>query len=341
MTPAPRQDGEIPTQPRQPLDPLEVMVRDIWQGVLGGSIGSVTERFSALGGTPEQAARMLAEVERACGRPAPPAAHSADVTIAALAELMKAPESAAGRARKYIGRNLNAGPDQRPELFLMHGDMNGGGFYCLALAGHLGKDQPVHAFAPLGVDGRPLPPTIEDMVAEPLAELRRLRPRGPYRLAGYCNGGLVAYEMARALVAEGEVVERLILIAPNLPGARLPEAGWTVERIRNGIQRRVRGLLRRGPAPPEAAPAAEMPLSLFERYRRIMRGYRPGRFTGPLAIFWPAEEPYAMREGASRAWLEAAPQAVIRQVPGAHLTAITTHVAALGGAVRACLDGKV
>lgn len=317
------------------------MVRDIWQDVLGARIGSVTDRFADLGGTPEQAARMLAEIERACGRAAPPPARSLDVTIEALAALMKAAESKSGSPRKYIGRNLSAGPGQRPELFLMHGDMNGGGFYCLALAAHLGKDQPVHAFAPLGVDGRALPPTIEDMVAEPLAELRRLRPAGPYRLAGYCNGGLVAYEMARALIAEGEVVERLILIAPNLPGARLPESGWTVERIRAGIRRRVRRLLGRPPERPAPAPPAESSLSLFERYRRIMRGYRPGGFAGPLTIFWPAEEPYAMREGASRAWREAAPQAVIREVPGAHLTAITTHVAQLGAAVRACLDGKV
>ena len=317
------------------------MVRDIWQDVLGVRIASVTERFAHLGGTPEQAARMLAEVERACGHAAPPPARSLDVTIETLAGLMKASESRSGSARKYIGRNLNTGPGQRPELFLMHGDMNGGGFYCLALAGHLGRDQPVHAFAPLGVDGRPLPPTIEDMVAEPLAELRRLRPAGPYRLAGYCNGGLVAYEMARTLIAEGEVVERLILIAPNLPGARLAESGWTVDRLRAGIRRRVRRLLGRPPEPPAAAPPAETSPSLFERYRRIMRGYRPGRFAGPLTIFWPAEEPYAMREGASRAWREAAPQAIIREIPGAHLTAITTHAAELGAALRACLDGKV
>jgi thioesterase domain-containing protein len=39
-----------------------------------------------------------------------------------------------------------------------------------------------------------------------------MQPAGPYRLGGNCNGGLVAFEMARRLEQKGEQVERLLLV---------------------------------------------------------------------------------------------------------------------------------
>lgn len=327
---------------QKPLDPLEVIVRDIWKDVLGVPTVGVSDRFGELGGTAALAARMVQRVEGSCGRALPAAARSLDVTVASLAAVLKDSEQPDRGARKYIGRNLGpARAGRRPELFLMHGDMNGGGFYCLALAGHLGGDQPVHAFAPHGVDGTPLPGAIEAMVAEPLAAVRRLRPHGPYRLAGYCNGALVAYEIARALAAEGERVERLILIAPVLPAAVPAPTRWTPRHLWGGVRRRAARVAGRRPAPAPAPPAGPPPApTLFERYHPVVRRYRPGRFDGPVTIFWPADEPRRVRVASSRAWRRAAPRARMRRVPGAHLTAITTHVGDLARQMRACLDGE-
>jgi thioesterase domain-containing protein len=66
--------------------------------------------------------------------------------------------------------------------------------------------------------------TIEAMAARHLAELRKAQPHGPYRLGGFCAGGLIALEMARELKAAGEVVERVVMVDsvhPNAAGARL------------------------------------------------------------------------------------------------------------------------
>ncbi|HEX7243672.1 MAG TPA: alpha/beta fold hydrolase, partial [Longimicrobiaceae bacterium] len=60
--------------------------------------------------------------------------------------------------------------------------------------------------------------TVEEMVRDYLAELRRERPAGPYRLGGWSMGGLVAFEMARQAEAMGESVELLALVDPPLPG---------------------------------------------------------------------------------------------------------------------------
>ena len=64
-----------------------------------------------------------------------------------------------------------------------------------------------------GLDDRPVPATIEAMATEHLARMRELQPRGPYFLGGYCNGGLMAYEVARRLATAGEPVEPVVLIA--------------------------------------------------------------------------------------------------------------------------------
>src|SRR4029453_14246502 len=111
--------------------------------------------------------------------------------------------------------------DQTP-LVLFHGMLTGGAFYALRLARRLGPRQPVHVVPPFTGAGGPVPHTVEAMAAAQLDPVRPLQPRGPYRLAGYCNGGLVAYEIARRLREAGETVELVALVAaaPVTPLAR-------------------------------------------------------------------------------------------------------------------------
>jgi pimeloyl-ACP methyl ester carboxylesterase len=47
--------------------------------------------------------------------------------------------------------------------------------------------------------------------------VRRIQPRGPYRLGGYSLGGPIALEMAQQLTASGEQVEMLFLLDPMEP----------------------------------------------------------------------------------------------------------------------------
>jgi thioesterase domain-containing protein len=50
------------------------------------------------------------------------------------------------------------------------------------------------------------------MAADRLGALRAIQPTGPYRLGGFCNGGVLAFEMARQLQSQGESVETLLLV---------------------------------------------------------------------------------------------------------------------------------
>jgi hypothetical protein len=54
--------------------------------------------------------------------------------------------------------------------------------------------------------------TIEAMARVHLAAVKKVQPTGPYRIGGYCHGGLVAYEMARQLTQLGEQVDTVVLV---------------------------------------------------------------------------------------------------------------------------------
>jgi iterative type I PKS product template protein len=58
---------------------------------------------------------------------------------------------------------------------------------------------------------------IDGVSAIYLAEMKRRQPQGPYLIGGWSAGGVVAYEVAMQLVAQGEKVEKLVLIDSPCP----------------------------------------------------------------------------------------------------------------------------
>ncbi len=54
--------------------------------------------------------------------------------------------------------------------------------------------------------------SIEDLIAIWIPEVRKRQPHGPFILGGWSAGGYYAFEAAKQLIREGEIVEKLILI---------------------------------------------------------------------------------------------------------------------------------
>ena len=84
----------------------------------------------------------------------------------------------------------------------------------------MGPDQPLIVIAPHGIGGECIPRSIEAMAADRLPLIMNAQPQGPYRLAGWCIGGLVAFEAARLLIAAGKKVEMVAMIDPPTINAR-------------------------------------------------------------------------------------------------------------------------
>jgi thioesterase domain-containing protein len=216
---------------------------------------------------------------------------------------------------------VHAGGGKRP-FFFLHGDFQGGGFYCLKLARQLGADQPFYALHPHGVCGPRLPTTVQAMSADHLERVRLVQPEGPYLLGGYCNGALVAFEMAQQLHAKGQVVDLLVLLAP------MP--------VNSGFETR---------ALPDQLEEKLNLESLALHHRRriaknvcylICRRYVPRPYPGSLTILTPRES-LLESEDPSRGWKDLAQRVETHVIPGGHGTCITAHAQVVGEQLRSCL----
>ncbi len=100
----------------------------------------------------------------------------------------------------------------KPPLFLVH-DGDGELLPYLQLGHHLDAERPLYGLRPHSRDGYPILHTrIEDMAAHYIAQIRTVQPQGPYLLGGLCAGGVIAFEMAVQLQAQGEDVPVVVLM---------------------------------------------------------------------------------------------------------------------------------
>lgn len=335
-----------------------MLLVDLWTEVLGRRVG-INESLAQLGVTPAQRAHLLARVEQALGRAVPTDSWDPPGTIAALAAVMVrlgmpaeagAPTLPTSPARPRVFARHTDGP--RPPFIFLHGDINGAGYYCLNLAEELGADQPFYALGAHGLHGVPIPASIEAMAQDQLVTLRSIQPRGPYRLGGHCNGGLVAFEMARRLEAAGEKVAFLVMIATDVRSTAGPPAP---DRSPSYLLRyywtRLRRLGRRLPEPAPAAPPADpdspgaralaerrrAQSERFAAYKEVLRAYVPGSYGGPVLLLWPRGDEQRHAGDRTHGWGAVASRMTVKNIPGGHLSCVTTHVDAVAAALRRAL----
>ena len=214
----PAPDGRRPALDEAFVAPhtmLQLQLALIWQSVLGVEPVGIRDSFFDLGGYSLLAVQMMDQVERVLDRKLPLSVLLAGATIEHLADAI---QQDAGEVRAPVV-SVQPGGTQ-PPFFFLHGDYLSGGFYCANLARHLGPDQPFHALPPCGLEGQAVPSSYEAMARRHLEALRSVQSEGPYRLGGLCNGGLVAFEMARLLAAHGQRVDVLVPVAASASNAR-------------------------------------------------------------------------------------------------------------------------
>jgi thioesterase domain-containing protein len=96
-------------------------------------------------------------------------------------------------------------------LYIVHGAHHNV-FIFNDLAQRMDREQPVFGLQPKGLNGVAEPhDSIADMAAHYISEMERSNPEGPYALAGFSLGGIVAFEMARQLKDKGKEVTTLAM----------------------------------------------------------------------------------------------------------------------------------
>jgi amino acid adenylation domain-containing protein len=204
-----------------PTTPLEIRLTEIWERELGISPIGVTDDFFDLGVTSIVAATLFAAIEHELGGELPLGAIFQAPTIRALAELL---EGSAGASR-WTSLIPIQPHGSKPPIFCIHGGA-GTILHLAALSRRLGPDQPFYGLQSRGLYGGAAPlTTVEEMATHYLSEMRQVWPSGPWYIAGYCFGTIVAFELAQRLTAHGEDVRLLAMFNGPSP-TWIKRWGW-------------------------------------------------------------------------------------------------------------------
>jgi thioesterase domain-containing protein/acyl carrier protein len=195
-----------PTRARTPEN--EELAR-LWAELLQLNRVDIDDDFFELGGDSMLAVELFVRLEQLYGKNLP------------LTTLIQAPTV---RQMAKVLRNEGAPPQSWPSLVQLQPGTEKAPVFCVhaiggnilnysPLARYLGRDQPVYGLRARGLDGTQEPHnTVEEMAADYIDEIRQVQPEGPYYLSGYSFGGLVAYEIARQLRAQGQEIALLAMI---------------------------------------------------------------------------------------------------------------------------------
>ncbi|MBI6946015.1 non-ribosomal peptide synthase/polyketide synthase [Pseudomonas koreensis] len=209
--PEPGGDAVINRPYVAPEGEVETALAQIWGEVLGVEKVGRHDNFFELGGHSLLAVKLVNLLQRAGLQ-------------LSLAELFQHPSIESAAALLSQGEALSQpdglvvvrGGTRGTPLFLLH-EFSGRDVYFPTLAQHIGGEFPIY-----GLPGVPLGQaqlrTLECMAQRMVGIIRAVQPHGPYRLAGWSFGGVLAHEVAQQLLGLDEPVDFIGMLdsyAPN------------------------------------------------------------------------------------------------------------------------------
>jgi amino acid adenylation domain-containing protein len=344
-----------------PRNALELQLSNLWEEVLGIRPVGVKDNFFELGGHSLAAVRLFALIEKRLGKKVPLATLFQGATIEHLASILRQHAKEASSS-SLVPIQPNG---KRSPLFLIH-PAGGHVFPYVHLANSLDPDQPCYGLQARGLEEGQEPHTrIEDMAAFYIDAMRSVQADGPYFLGGWSMGGVVAFEMAQQLRAQGQRTALLALLDTRIPNvdeefadaefevtllvdfvryfglsldprdalARLPKHEL-LERVLEYAKRA--GLMPLDIEVSQAQPFIDLCKADFRATQKYALRHYPGRIT----LFKAGQELAGISSDPTFGWSKWAGGGVeIHVVPGNHATMVyKPYVAVLAEQLRACLD---
>jgi thioesterase domain-containing protein/acyl carrier protein len=323
--------------PVAPRDQVERRLVDIWRTLLGREPG-IYDHFFELGGHSLLAVRILDRVKREFGWELPLSVFFEQGTVAHMADVLRAGPRH-GRAPLLVALKPEG---ERPPIFCFY-PAGGSAFAVAELAAALPPEQPFYALRCPGMEeGEQLLTTVVQQAEAHLAEIRRVQPEGPYHLAGYCMGGVVAGEMALLLEDVGQTVAFLGMIDIWAPDSGYRPPGYydddavlirlagamdihlTREELADLDESgRLSLLLERavaaGALPDDVSPArARRLIAVYRNNIAAMHAWRPRRRLRVLHLYRAADEAYGPHLLPDLGWADYVEDMNISTVPGDH-----------------------
>ncbi|MDP3073076.1 MAG: amino acid adenylation domain-containing protein [Opitutaceae bacterium] len=201
-----------PEAASRPLNATESKLAGIWRRILNVPAIAADDHFFSIGGDSLAAVRMMTEAESRFKVALPFQVVFEAPTLARLAAHIDriCGDTAAAGVPSFFFPLVETGRS-RP-VFFNAADLK------LAAHGVWRIDAPLYAIAHWAQGlGFVEADSVEALAALHLAAVRTVQPGGPYRIAGFSFGGIVALEMAQQLRRAGEAVELLFLLDPMQP----------------------------------------------------------------------------------------------------------------------------
>jgi len=195
-----------------PRSNIELALVNIWQKLLGIEPIGTQDDFFELGGDSLLAIGLISKIKEKLNKELSTASLYQASTVEKQAMLL------AGQNDSLLWSPLvDIQPEgSKPPLFCVH--PAGGHAICYYdLSRCLDKDQPFYGLQACGLEEGQKPyATAEEMAAFYLKTIKEHFPRGPYWLAGWSFGGLIAFELAQQFRAQGDEVAFLALFDTQL-----------------------------------------------------------------------------------------------------------------------------
>jgi thioesterase domain-containing protein len=295
---------------------------------------------------------MFSLIEKMLGRQVPLVSLFQAPTIAQLADLIRQ-EGGVSRWASLVPVRVTGG---LPPFFLV-ASVDSTALTYQPLSRLLGAEQPFYVLQ----ENADRTLHLEETATHYLREIRELQPQGPYYLGGHCSGGLVAFEIARQLRAQGEQTALLALIETYSPckpnrltlkfklrrfaerthgapaGARLGSAAlgawrWFRQLMRETAFNSLWRLHLR-------SPHVLWRIDKNAFYRKVNELYRPEPYPGKIVLFRSEGHPYFVRDPLFW-WEGLAAEIEVREIAGLHGTFLTeSHIPVLAAQLAESLAG--
>lgn len=301
-----------------PRDDVERQLAGIWGDVLGVPDIGIFDEFFDLGGNSLAAIRIVSRVRKSFAATIPVSTLFTDPTIAYMAATLRGE----GRGERSIV-HLN-GSGRRPPLFAA-----GSNHRYLELSKALGADQPfykmdVYRLQELRIaQGLPPHASVEEMAAAFIDDMLTVQPAGPFHIAGQCEGGIVAIEIARQLLAQGHEIGLLLQFDTPVRGY-FRKRHWLqrllVSLARGEVTQKLTDLVRR-------RHRARISPELEEQQHLVLRdtiwsaiyAYRnDAPYSGRITLL-RATQTYGIYDDVATGWDRVAAELEVHDVPGDHI----------------------
>jgi amino acid adenylation domain-containing protein len=332
-----------------PRDRLEFQLAQIWQLLINVKPIGIRDNFFELGGHSLTTVKLVTEIKKQLGKDLPITAVFAAPTIEQLANVI--------RAEGWVPPK-NCLVEIKPEgskspLFVISGG--------ISLAAYLDPDQPVYGLSFLGMFETQITPiSLKEIAASYVQSIRTVQPNGAYYLAGYSSDGIVAFEMAQLLHAQGEKIGLLALLDTYGPRSkslsffrRLPRHWKALKR--HGLKKRIAYVSERtGLVAGQARrifwrilyksflvgqPIAVTSKNLSMVYDHALRNHMPQIYPGRAVLLRSTGGTIGDCDDSERGWTGMFADGLeIHEVPGDHLTMLDEpHVRAVAERLSECL----